>query len=168
MGQFDDAVKCPECGTWGAKKSFFKVKCVNPGCSKYDAERAAAWQQSRAGMAGKNAGEVFTHLKGKTDPNDYTLRVRYQNFRGDELVYAAHPGTLYQTGEHVVMRLAPTGKRVTFRLSKIQNRGEVETILRENPQPEGRERRVLRYHLRRGTTSKLFEELRQKYPNFQD
>ena len=155
MRQFDDAVKCPECGTWGAKKSFFKVKCVNPGCSKYDPERASAWQQDR--VSGKSASEVFTHLKGKADPNDYTLRIRYQNFRGDDITYAAHPGTLYQTGEHVVMRL-----------SKIENRSEVERILRENPQPAGHERRVLRYHLRRGTTSALFEELRRKYPNFMD
>lgn len=166
MGQFDDAVKCPECGTWGAKKSFFKVKCVNPGCSKYDAERAAALQQSR--VTGKSASEVFTHLKGKADPNDYTLLVRYQNFRGDELIYSADPGTVYQAGAHVVMRLLPTGKRVTFKLEKIQNRSEIEKIVRENPQPSGHERRVLRYHLKRGTTSKLFEELQKKYPNFRD
>jgi hypothetical protein len=162
----DDGVVCPECGTWGAKKSLFKVKCVNPNCRKYDAERAAQVQQNR--VVGKSASDVFPHLKGKADPEDYRLKIRYRNFRGDEVIYSAHPGTLYQTGVHVVARLAPTGKRVTFALDRIQNRSEVETILRENPQPSGHERRVLRYHLKRGTTSALFEKLRQKYPNYVD
>ena len=174
MGHFDDAVRCPECGTWGAKKSLFKVKCINPGCRRYDAERAEAFQQNR--VAGKSAREVFPHLKGKADPNEYTLPIRYQNFRGDEIVYSADPTTGYQKGAHAVFRLAPTGRRVTFKLDKVQNRSEVDARLAENqrekeregPQPTGRERRVLKYHLRKGTTSALFEELRQKYPNFQD
>jgi len=166
MGQLDDAVFCPECGAWGAKKSLFKVKCVNPECRKYDAERGAAFEQNK--VRGKSANDVFAHLKGKADADEYTLKIRYRNFRGDEIIYSAHPGTLYQRGVHVVARLAPTGKRVTFKLAKIENRSEVETILRENPQPSGHERRVLRYHLKRGTSSALFEKLRQKYPHYQD
>jgi hypothetical protein len=144
MGQFDDGVACPKCGTWGARKSLWKVKCTNPSCEKYDSEYAEAFRQSR--IVGKSASEVFPHLKGKADPNDYSLRIRYQNFQGNEI----------------------TGKRVSFRLSKIQNRNEVEPLLSENPQPLRDERRILRYHLRRGSTSPAFEELRQKYPNFRD
>lgn len=165
MGQ-EHAVACPECGTFGAKKSLFKVKCVNPNCRKYDAEVAAEFQRNR--VVGKNASEVFTHLKGKADPNDYTLRIRYQNFRGDEIYYAAHPGTAYRNGEFVVARLAPTGRRATFKMERIVNRSDVESALGHNPQPAPDERRVLHYHLRRGTTSKLFEELRRKYPNYMD
>lgn len=162
----DRAVACPECGTWGAKKSFFKVRCVNPNCRKYDAELAAEFQQKR--VVGKNASEVFTHLKGKADPNDYTLRIQYRNFRGDEMYYAAHPGTAYRSGEFVVARLAPTGRRATFKVARILNRSDVEAVLGQNPAPTSDERRVLHYHLRRGTTSKLFAELRRKYPNYQD
>lgn len=165
MGQFDDAVKCPECGTWGAKKSFWKVKCVNSGCAKYDSEHAAAFRQSR--VVGKPASEIFPHLGGKADPNDYSLRIRYHNFRGDDIIYSADPGTACQQGEYVVVRLAPTGKRVSFKLANIQNRSEVESVVRENPLPSGNERRVLRYHLRRGSSSPAFEKLRQKYPNYQ-
>ena len=166
MGQFDDAVKCPKCGTWGASKSFWKVKCTNPSCEKYDSEHAAAYQQSR--VNGKTAAEVFTRLKGKADPNDYTMRIRYQNFRGDEIIYSAHPGTAYRQGEFVVARLAPTGRRAAFKLARIQNRSDVEVILRENPQPSTAERRILHYHLRRRTSSPAFEKLRQKYPNYLD
>lgn len=166
MGQFDNAVRCPKCGTWGAKKSLWKVKCTNPSCEKYDSEYAQAFKQSR--IIGKPAAEVFSHLKGKADPSDYTLKIRYHNFRGDEIIYSADPTTAYQTGPFVVVRLAPTGRRVTFKLERIENRSEVETAARENPQPTARERRVLRYHLRRGSSSPLFEELRQKYPRYQD
>lgn len=160
------AVACPKCRAWGAKKSLWKVKCINPSCEKYDSEYAQAYKQSRA--IGKTAAEVFTHLKGKADPSDYTLKVRYHNFRGDEITYSADPTTAYQTGPFVVVRLAPTGRRVTFKLERIENRAEVEQATRENPQPTARERRLLRYHLRRGTSSPLFEELRQKYPRYQD
>jgi hypothetical protein len=166
MGQFDEAVQCPKCGTWGAKKLLWKVKCTNPSCEKYDSEYAQAFRQSR--VMGKAASEVFTHLKGKADPNDYTMEIRYNNFRGDEIIYSADPGTAYQQGEFVVARLAPTGKRVSFKLERIQNRSDVESIVKENPQPSGAERRILHYHLRRGTSSRTFEELRQKYPNYRD
>ena len=166
MGQFDDAVHCPKCGTWGAKKSLWKVKCTNPSCEKYDSEYAQVFRQSR--VVGKPAREVFTHLKGKADPNDYTMQIRYNNFRGDEIIYSADPGTAYQQGDFVVVRLAPTGKRVSFKLGRIQNRSDVESIVKDNPQPSGAERRILHYHLRRGTSSRTFEELRQKYPNYRD
>jgi hypothetical protein len=166
MGQFDDAVKCPDCGTWGAKKFLWKVKCTNPACAKYDSEYAEAFQQSR--ITGKAASEAFPHLRGKADPNDYSLRIRYRNFRGNEIVYSADPRSAYQQGEHVVVRLSPTGKRVAFKLSRIQNSSDVESALSENPQPTGNERRILHYHLRRGTTSASFEKLREKYPRYQD
>ena len=166
MGLFDDGVKCPQCGTWGAKKSLWKVKCVNPACAKYDSEYGEAFRQSR--IAGKTANEAFPNLKGKADPNDYSLRIRYQNFRGNEIIYSADPRTVYQQSEYLVARLAPTGKRASFKLARIQNRSEVESILSDNPQPTGDERRILHYHLRHGTSSAAFEKLRQKYPNYQD
>lgn len=162
----EDAVKCPECGTWGAKKAWFKVKCVNPNCSKYDAGRAAEFQQRR--VVGKSASEVYPFLKGKADPSEYGLKIRYRNFRGDEIVYAADPDTGYQQGQHAVFRLAPTGRRVTFSLERIQNRGEVEAVLGKNDQPTRSERKTIRRHLQGGTTSKRFEELRAKYPKYRD
>jgi hypothetical protein len=132
---------------------------------KYDSQYAEAFKQSR--VVGKPANEVFRHLKGKADPNEYSLRIRYQNFRGDEIIYSADPTTAYQQGDHIVVRAAPTGKRISFKLSKIQNRSDVDAILKDNPQPSRNERRILRFHLRRGTTSAAFEKLKEKYPNYQ-
>lgn len=166
MGQFDNAVKCPECGTWGAKKFLWKVKCVNPSCGKYDSEYAEGFRRSL--IIGKSATEVFPHLKGKADPSDYLLRIRYKNFRGNEIVYSADARTAYRASEYVVVRLAPTGRRASFKLDRIQNRNDVESILGENPQPSGNERRILHFHLKHGSSSPAFEKLRQKYPNYQD
>jgi len=168
MGLLDSGasgVKCPECGTWGAKKSLFKVKCVNPSCRKYDSEYASAYQQNR--VVGKTAAEAFPHLQGKASPADYSLRIRYKNFRGDEIIYSADPSSGYTKEEHLVIRVAPTGQRITFRLSAIQNRGDVESQLPKGPLPNPQERKILNHHLRRGTTSRLFKEVREKYPDYQ-
>ena len=168
MGVFDSGavgVKCPECGSWGAKKSLFKVRCVNPSCRKYDSEYASAYQQNR--VSGKSATEVFPHLKGKASPEDYSLRIRYKNFRGDEIIYSADPSSGYRKSEHLVIRVFPTGQHITFRLSSIQNRNEVESQLPAGPQPSPQERKVLNFHLRRHSTSRLFEEIREKYPDYQ-
>lgn len=166
MGEFDGGAKCPKCGTWGAQKSFWKVKCVNPSCEKYNTGYAEGFRQSR--VTGKPATEVYPNLKGKADPNDYSFQIRYQNVLGNELIYSANPKTIYHQGQYVVARLSPTGRRVSFKLDRIQNRGEVESAVNENPQPGGNERRILHYHFRRGTSSSAFEKLRQKYPNYQD
>jgi hypothetical protein len=168
MGLFDSgaaAVQCSACGTWGAIKSLWKVKCVNPSCSKYDAEHAAAYQQNR--IVGKTVAEVFPHLKGKASPEDYSLRIRYKNFRGDEIIYSADPSSGYTKDEHLVIRVAPTGQHITFRISAIQNRSDVESQLPKGPQPNPQERKILNYHLRRGTSSRLFKEVREKYPDYQ-
>jgi len=168
MGLLDSgasSVKCPKCGTWGAKKSLFKVKCVNPSCQKYDSECANAYQQNR--IIGKSAAEVFPHLEGKASPENYSLRIRYKNFRGDEIIYSADPSSGYSKAEHLVVRVAPTGQHVTFRLSAIQNRSDVESHLPKGPIPNPHERKILNFHLRRGTTSPLFKEVREKYPDYQ-
>jgi hypothetical protein len=159
-----DTSQCPACGTWGAKKSLFKVKCVNPSCTKYDPEYAAAYQQNR--IVGRFAAEAL-QLKGKASTEDYSLRIRYKNFCGDEMIYSADPSSGYTKNQHLVIRVAPTGQRIAFRSSAIQNRGEVESQLPKGPLPNPQARRILNYHLRRGTTSSLFRKVREKYPDYQ-
>jgi hypothetical protein len=158
-----DVAKCPVCGTWGAKRSLFKVKCVNPSCRKYDSEYASAYQQNR--IVGKLASEVF-HLSGKANPEEYSLRVRYRNFRGDEMIYSAAPSSAYTDSEFLMIRVAPSGRRISFRLSAIQNRGEVESQLPAGPRPNALERRILNYHLRKGTISPRFKQIREKYLDY--
>jgi len=156
------AAQCPACGTWGAKRSLSKVKCVNPSCRNYDSDYASVYQQNR--IVGRFAAEALL-LKGKGE--DYSLRIRYKNFRGDEMIYYANPSNGYIKNMHLVIRVAPTGRRISFRLSAIQNRSDVESQLPKGPPPNRRERQILNYHLRNGTTSRLFKQIREKYLDYQ-
>jgi hypothetical protein len=157
-------VTCPACGTRRAKKTFWKFKCTNPNCKKYDADYAEQARQNR--ITGKSATSVFPHLKGDFSPRT-PVTVRYENFRGDELTYLADSHGAYRTGEHVVMHVAPAGSKIAFRLSAIKNRAQVEGDLSPIAVPSGNERRVLHFHLRRGSSSALFVKIRQKYPDYE-
>lgn len=167
LDSWGSLVACPACGTKRANKFLWKIKCRNPNCQNYDSEFAATVDQNI--IRNKDAAEVFPHLKGTFTPGASAIRIRYENFRGDQLNYLADTEDAYRTGEFVVMRVAPTGRRIAFRLSSIQNRSEVESNLasqvKENA-PNVQERRILNFHLRRGSTSRLFVEVRQKYPDY--
>lgn len=167
MGLFDSLASmgpCPHCGTRTARKILWIVKCTNTSCPKYDPEFASAFSANR--IVGKTAEEVFPHLKGDFDPGHGAVRIRYANFRGDELTYLGDPRTAYKQGQHLVIRVAPSGKRIALRLSSIQNRSDIESQMEIAPVPDSNERRILNFHLKRGTTSTRFEELRKTYPEY--
>jgi hypothetical protein len=156
------SAQCPACGAWGAKISLSKVKCLNLSCRNYNSDYASVYQQNR--IVGRFAAEALL-LKGKGE--DYSLRIHYRNFRGDEKTYSANPSSGHIKNKHLVIRVAPSGRRVAFRLSAIQNRGDVESQLPKGPLPDRRERQILNYHLRNGTTSRLFKQIREKYLDYQ-
>jgi hypothetical protein len=158
------AAQCPACGTWGVKRSLSKVKCVNPSCRNYDSDYASTSQQNR--IIGQFAAEALL-IKGKGSPDDYSLGIRYRNFRGDERIYSANASSGLIKNKHLVIRVAPTGRRIAFRLSAIQNRSDVESQLPKGPFPNCRERQILNYHLLNGTTSRLFKQIREKYLDYQ-
>jgi len=167
LDSWGSLVTCPACGTRRANKFLWKIKCRNPNCQNYDSEYAAKADQNI--IRNKDAAQIFPHLKGTFSPGAGAIRIRYENFRGDQLNYLADSEDAYRTGEFVVMRVAPTGRRITFRLSSIQNRSEVESRLAAQDvkaAPNVQERRILNFHLRRGSTSKLFAEVREKYPQY--
>ena len=167
LDSWGSLVACPACGTRRASKFFWKIKCRNPNCQNYDSEYAAKADQNI--IRNKDAAEIFPHLKGTFSPGPGAIRIRYENFRGDQLNYFADSEDAYRKGEFVVMRVAPTGRRIAFRLSSIQNRSEVESRLAAQDvkaAPNVQERRILNFHLRRGSTSKLFAEVREKYPQY--
>ena len=72
----------------------------------------------------------------------------------------------YTRGQHLVTRAVPTGKRIALKLSKIQNRREIEAQIANSPRQSPDERRILHHHLRRSSTSALFEKIRKKYPDY--
>lgn len=167
MGLFDSprsGVQCPYCGARRASKTLWKVKCANPNCVKFDSEYAAQVNQNR--IVGRNATDVFSGLHGNFSPRS-PVTVRFENYLGDQLLYLADAHGAYRAGECLVMRVAPTGKHVAFRLSAIVNRSEVEGSLTEGDLPSANERRILNFHLRRGTSSPLFVQIRQKFPDYE-
>src|SRR5437899_559301 len=92
---------CPACGARRARKLLWKVKCRNPNCRKYDAEYAANADQNI--IRNKDAVAIFPHLKGAFSPGPGAIRIRYENFRGDQLNYLADTDDAYRAGEFVVL-----------------------------------------------------------------
>jgi len=167
LDSWGSLVACPECGARRARKLLWKVKCRNPNCRYYDSAYAANADLNI--IRNKDVGEIFPHLKGTFTPGAGSIRIRYENFRGDQLNYLADTDDAYRAGEFVVLRVAPTGRRIAFRLSSIQNRAEVEARIAAQDaksSPNTQERRVLNFHLSRGSTSRLFTEVREKYPDY--
>ena len=103
---------------------------------------------------------------------DYTvglgaIEIRYKNFMGQDKTFTGDYRSAYIRGGHVVIRVVPTGKRISLNLERIENRSEVEPLVAANPRPSANERRILHYHLKRGSTSALFEQIRSKYPRYE-
>ena len=57
-------------------------------------------------------------------------------------------------------------RRISLKRDKIINRQDVEKAAASAKMPTARERQVLNYHGKYGTTSALYESLRAKYPNY--
>ena len=165
MGFFDFLGKpcvCRDCGQTGALRVLGKIKCRNMACSHFDrdyAARADAELEKRRQSAAQSRPR-----NGNFDPADNRLEIRYQNFLGVEGTYVGDRRTLLRTNNHFSLLLAPTGRRVSFARDRIRNLHDIEQWIADMPSP--RERHVLNYHRKKGTTSPLFERLRQKYPNF--
>ena len=100
-----------------------------------------------------------------------TILVRYRNFQGAEKTFSADPDSARRRGNHVSLCIAPKGIRVSLARERIQNLSEVEAVCsgrvaegQELPTP--RERQVLAYHKKHGTTSARYENARAKYPDW--
>jgi hypothetical protein len=106
-------------------------------------------------------------LSGDYSPGSGSIEIRYKNFVGEDKTFTGDYRSAYIRGRHVVIRVVPTGRRISLNLNNIQNRDEVESRVAANPRPTPNERRILHYHLKRGTSSALFEKVRLKYPDYQ-
>jgi hypothetical protein len=99
------------------------------------------------------------------------ITVHYLNFAGQERAFVAELDSLVRKGNHLVGRVAPTGRKITLARERIKNLSDVEARLPQRVAigqswPTPAERQVLSYHKKRGTSSPLFEEIRAKYPNW--
>jgi hypothetical protein len=99
------------------------------------------------------------------------VNILYQNYKRESKTFVADAGSLNRVHNHIIARVAPKGRVITLSRSRIQNMAEVDALLptrdrSDAPQPTARERRVLGYHKKYGTTSPLYEKIKAKYPDW--
>jgi uncharacterized Zn finger protein (UPF0148 family) len=161
-------MNCPSCGTPGAKKSGDGIVCLNPLCQYFGATKRAEGSASRSGSesrASTNQG------RPSAPPAGGTVAIEYTNFQGQQKTFIADKTNLRRRHNHILAHVAPSWKEIALSRDRIQNLSEVDLHLPERdrsnaPQPTARERQVLGYHKKYGTTSPLYEKIRAKYPNW--
>jgi len=152
-------IQCPSCGTQGARKgSDGLILCKNPMCPYF-------------GRVGKlrQAGTIV-RTEGSFRPQN-PVSIRYRNFAGQDRTFSAELSSLIRKNNHLVAKVAPTGMKLTLSRNRIQNLAEVEAAMPQRVQsgqnwPTPRERQILGYHKKNGTTSPRYEQVRAKYPNW--
>ena len=152
-------IDCPNCGTPGARKtSDGTVRCKNPTCLNFDASFAL----------GRRIAPVPT--RGGFRP-EHSVSIVYVNFVGQNREFSAESDSLVRKKNHIVAQVAPTGRKIALSRDRIQNLSEVEDHMPKRVEPgqnwpTARERQILGYHKKHGTTSPRYEQVRAKYPNW--
>jgi len=167
MGLFDflkSTVQCPSCGT-PARKSGNTIVCPNPLCRNFEGNQPASTTRGESAGAPARPANV---PRGQWQPQQ-PFTVRYRNFQNLEQIYTAEAESCRRQKNHISLVVAPTGRRITLRRDRIQNLPEVEArcaqrVAPDQNWPTPRERQVLNYHKKHGTTSPLYERIRAKYP----
>lgn len=165
MGIFDflfGSFSCPVCGAKGARKSGIQVRCPNPTCQNFDASLGRTGTLRQAGTSIPRRGNYHP---------EHPITIRYRNFQNIERAFTAEISTLRRKRNHIIAQVAPTGEYISLSRDRIQNLTEVEEhlpkrVAPDQPWPTPRERQVLNYHKKYGTTSALYEKVRAKYPNW--
>ena len=155
-------IQCPSCSAPGAMKSDDGlIHCKNPICLYFDPTR-------RRGALRRAGSTVPT--QGDFRPQ-HPVPIRYRNFAGQDRNFSAERDTIVRKGNHLVAQVAPTGEKIGLSRDRIQNLSEVEAAFPQQvapgqPWPTPRERQILGYHKKRGTTSRRYEQVREKYPDW--
>lgn len=152
-------IECPNCGTPGARNTRDEVvRCRNQRCPNFDASLAL----------GRRIPPVPT--RGNFRPAN-PVSIRYVNFAGQSRDFSAERDSLVRKRNHIVGEVAPTGKKIALSRDRIQNLSQVEGCMPKRVEPgqnwpTARERQILGYHKKNGTTSPRYEQVRAKYPNW--
>ncbi|SRR5258708_27414703 len=154
-----DKIDCPNCGTAGARKTRDgTIRCKNQTCQNFDASFAL----------GRRIAPVPT--RGDFRP-EHPVSIRYVNFVGQNRDFSVERDSLLRRKNHIVAQVAPTGRKITLSRDRVQNLSEVEGNMAQRVKagqkwPTPRERQILGYHKKHGTTSPRYEQVRTKYPNW--
>jgi hypothetical protein len=154
-----DKIDCPNCGTAGARKTRDgTIRCKSQTCPNFDPSLAL----------GRRIAPVPT--RGDFRP-EHPVSIRYVNFVGQSRDFSAERDSLVRKRNHIVAQVAPTGRRIALSRDRVQNLSEVEGNMPQRVAPgqnwpTPRERQILGYHKKHGTTSPRCEQVRAKYPNW--
>jgi hypothetical protein len=188
--------RCPACGTPGARKVGNEIRCLNPICQNFnpslgstDAQsqppqpspppqsqppqgKPSGWSSAPAQPPqGKAAGWSSSSGAGQSGPPGGSIVIQYRNFQGQNKTFQADARSLHREKNHIVAKVAPQGREINLSRDRIQNLQEVESKMPQRVAsgqnwPTPRERQVLNYHKKHGSTSPLYEKIRAKYPNW--
>lgn len=121
---------------------------------------------------GKPSGWSSSSGAGQSGPAPAgSVAIQYRNFQGQNKTFHADARSLHREKNHIKATVAPKSQQISLSRDRIQNLQEVE---RQMPQrveagqewPNKKERQVLSYHKKHGTTSPLYEKIRAKYPKW--
>ena len=151
--------KCPACGHDGARESFSGTQCVSPECIHYDG--AYAQEAVRGGIVHWSVLPPVTF--------DSPIDVEYVNAQDEPKTFTADRTSFRVRGRHLSARVAPSGRRISLLLDRIQNLDQLRPAIpsadgTDGPTPH--EAYVINFHRRRHTTSTLHESLCARYPDF--
>ena len=158
-----EKVECPNCGSAGAiKTSDDLIHCKNQSCQNFDSGLAFGGRLVRRYTSVPTRGGFVP---------EHPVSIRYVNFVGQDRDFSAERDSLLRKKNHIVAQVVPTGRKITLSRDRINNLGEVESHMPQRVEPgqnwpTGRERQILSYHKKHGSTSPRYEQVRAKYPNW--
>ena len=175
VNAFSGGINCPACGTPGAQKVGDQIKCLNPVCRYFGGAPGEPPRPPQPPQAPvqppmqppqRSAPQSFSGQSGAG-----TVAIWYRNFQGQSKTFTADAGSLRRKHNHIVAKVAPSGKEIALSRDRIQNLHEIDAHLpprdrSDARRPNAREKQVLNYHKKYGTTSPLYEKIRAKYPDW--
>ena len=165
---------CPRCGTPGAKEIKGLVYCPNPTCSNFSENMSPnAGNAATASETFSQSADSFASSSGAWPARAMggNFTIQYRDFKGQERTFVAQADSAHRVRNHINVKVAPKGRLITLSRDRILNRREVEAAFPQRVAPgqdwpSPRERQILNYHLKRHSTSRRFESVRAKYPNW--
>ena len=165
-------IECPRCGTRGAKKINGQVHCPNPTCSNFSTKvgsgattpAPATFTEQRSGLAESPFASPVSAPAG-------SIAIQYRDFREQERTFIVEAASAWRNKNHIHVKVAPKKVWIVLSRDHILNLAEVEAVMPQRVAPgqewpSPRERQVMTYHKKRGTTSALYETIRAKYPDW--
>jgi hypothetical protein len=155
-------MECPRCGTRGAKQIDGRIHCPNPTC---------AYFSKTMGRGEPAPAPTPATFDTPVNVPAGSFAIQYRDFRGQPRTFIAVAASAKREKNHISVKVAPKGARIVLSRDRIQNLAEVESAFPQRVAPgqawpTPRERQVMTYHKKRGSTSPLYESIRAKYPDW--